>query len=876
MSAPRAPWSEAPGQVAAGLGVDPERGLDQRAAVARLRRDGPNRLQAIEPRSVLGILWAQLRSLLVGLLAVAAVLGFVSGDTVEAYAILAVIALNTAIGFFSELRAVRSMEALRRLGVTRCRVRRDGRLRALPAEALVPGDVVVVEGGDLVPADLRLIEAARLQVDESALTGESLPVDKQPEPVPADTPLAERRCMLYRGTAVHAGSALGVVTATGMSTEVGAISRLVAQAAPQSTPLERRLDRLGRRLAVLTLAVVVVIGALGMLEARDPMLMVMTGIALAVAALPEGLPVVATLSLARGMRRMARRNAVIKRLSAVETLGATTVICTDKTGTLTENRLTVTHLVLPGGEPVQVPVDAVPAELQDGAARLLDVGRLCNNAALNEDGGVGDPLEVALLQAASALPASGQQRLAEEPFDPVRRLMATVHSVEGGCRVAVKGAPEALPERSVPQADATGRPRPLTAPERQRWLEANQALARGGLRVLALGERYCASVPDDPYAEVVLLGLVGLMDPPRAEVKPAIAQCRAAGIRVVVVTGDQPATAGFVAQEMGLFDAVGQASPVLPGEALERPEDYGGEQAVLAAGVFARVSPEQKMALVTRLQAHGDVVAMTGDGVNDAPALRQADIGVAMGQRGTEVARQTAAMVLRDDAFASIASAVTQGRVIFANIRRFAVYLLSCNLSEVLVVGLATLAGGPLPLLPLQILFLNLVTDVFPALALGAGEADGSEMRSPPRPPAEPILTRQHWWRIAWYGGAITLTTLMAFALALGPLAATERQAVAVAFLTLALAQLWHVFNMRPAGSSRWSNAITRNPYVWGALGVCVILIGLAVFYPPLAHVLQLARPTPEQWTLVIVASVLPALPAVLRGGRQYPRDETS
>ncbi|WP_372696323.1 cation-translocating P-type ATPase, partial [Immundisolibacter sp.] len=449
-------------------------------------------------------------------------------------------------------------------------------------------------------------------------------------------------------------------------------------------------------------------------------------------------------------------------------------------------------------------------------------------------------------------------------------------SVEGGCRVAVKGAPEAVLERSVAQADATGRPRPLTAPERQRWLEANRALARGGLRVLALGERYCASVPDDPYAEVVLLGLVGLMDPPRAEVKPAIAQCRAAGIRVVVVTGDQPATAGFVAQEMGLFDAVGQASPVLPGEALERPEDYGGEQAVLAAGVFARVSPEQKMALVTRLQAHGDVVAMTGDGVNDAPALRQADIGVAMGQRGTEVARQTAAMVLRDDAFASIASAVTQGRVIFANIRRFAVYLLSCNLSEVLVVGLATLAGGPLPLLPLQILFLNLVTDVFPALALGAGEADGSEMRSPPRPPAEPILTRQHWWRIAWYGGAITLTTLMAFALALGPLAATERQAVAVAFLTLALAQLWHVFNMRPAGSSRWSNAITRNPYVWGALGVCVILIGLAVFYPPLAHVLQLARPTPEQWTLVIVASVLPALPAVLRGGRQYPRDETS
>ena len=868
MSAPGAPWSEPPQQVADGLGVDPVRGLDQGAAAARLRREGPNRLQAIKPRSLLGILWAQLRSLLVGLLAVAAVIGFLSGDVVEAYAILAVIALNTAIGFFSELRAVRSMEALRRLGVTRCRVRRDGQLRELAAEALVPGDVVLIEGGDLVPADLRLIEAARLQVDESALTGESLPVDKQLEPVPADTPLAERRCMLYRGTAVHAGSALGVVTATGMRTEVGAISRLVAQAAPQSTPLEQRLDRLGRRLAVLTLAVAAVIGALGLLEARDPMMMVMTGIALAVAALPEGLPVVATLSLARGMRRMARRNAVIKRLSAVETLGATTVICTDKTGTLTENRLTVTHLVLPGGEPAQVPIDAVPDGLRDRAARLLDVGRLCNNAELNEHGGVGDPLEVALLQAASSLPPPAPERLAEEPFDPVRRLMATVHADEGGCRVAVKGAPEAVLERSVAQADTDGRPQPLTAEQRRQWLEANQALAQRGLRVLALGERYCPTVPDDLYTEVVLLGLVGFMDPPRAEVKPAIAQCRAAGIRVVVVTGDQPATAGFVAQELGLLDSDGKVPLVLPGEALERPEDYGGEAVVLAASVFARVSPEQKMALVTRLQAQGEVVAMTGDGVNDAPALRQADIGVAMGQRGTDVARQTAAMVLRDDAFASIASAVAQGRVIFANIRRFVVYLLSCNLSEVLVVGLATLAGGPLPLLPLQILFLNLVTDVFPALALGAGEADGGEMRGPPRPPAEPILTRQHWWRICGYSGAITLSTLLAFALALGPLAATQRQAVAVAFLTLALAQLWHVFNMRPAGSSRWSNAITRNPYVWGALAICVLLVGLAVFFPPLAEVLQLARPTPQQWALVIVASVLPALPAVLRGGR--------
>ncbi|MDD3650425.1 cation-transporting P-type ATPase, partial [Immundisolibacter sp.] len=623
-----APWTLDAQQVARQLGVDPAQGLADTEAAQRLRRDGPNRLLTVKPRSLAAILWAQLRSLLVALLAVAAGIGFLSGDRVEAIAILVVIGLNTAIGFFSELRAVRSMEALRRLGVTTCRVRRDGRLQELPAEALVVGDVVLLEGGDVVPADLRLIDGARVLVDESALTGESLPVAKHADPLPADTPLAERACMLYRGTAVSAGTALGVVVATGMGTELGAISRLVGEAKPQTTPLEKRLDRLGQRLAIVALAIGAAIVLLGLVREHAPLPMLMTGIALAVAALPEGLPVVATLSLARGMHRMARRNALINRLAAVETLGATTVICTDKTGTLTENRLTVTHLVLAAGEPREVPAAVVPAQLAAARARLLEVGRLCNNAVLHGEQGLGDPLEVALLQAARDLPAGDSARVAEEPFDPVRRLMATVHGAPGDYRVAVKGAPEAVLACCVAVADGDVE-RPLDQALRRQWLAANEALAARGLRVLALARRRCERLPDDPYAELVLLGLVGLMDPPRADVAAAIADCRAAGIRVVMVTGDQLATARYVAQTLGLID--GDRAQVLPGAALERPQDYGGEAAVLAAPVFARVSPAQKMALVTRLQAHGEVVAMTGDGVNDAPALAQADLGIAIG-----------------------------------------------------------------------------------------------------------------------------------------------------------------------------------------------------------------------------------------------------
>ena len=866
------PWSQTAAQVASGLGVDAAVGLDSGQAAQRLQQGGPNRLPASRKRSLAGILWAQLGSVLVGLLGLAAGIGFLSGDTLEAGAIVVVIVLNTAIGFVSELRAARSMEALRRLGVTVCRVRRDGALRELSAEALVVGDIVLLEAGDLVPADLRVLDSARLQVDESALTGESLPVTKHADPLPVETPLGGRACMLYRGTACSAGTALGVVVATGADTEVGTINRLVSQAGPQATPLEKRLDRMGRRLAGLAFLIAAAIAATGFLDGRDPMLMVMTGIALAVAALPEGLPVVATLSLARGMHRMAGRNALINRLAAVETLGATTVICTDKTGTLTENRLTVSHLVLPGVSPLETLADAVPAALESARDRLLQAGRMCNNAALHGDGGVGDPLEVALLQAACGVSLADPERVHEEPFNPVQRLMATVHDGAGGRRVAVKGAPEAVLEHCIGVADGSDRPPPLTEAQRRQWLDANEALAARGLRVLALAQGCSAAPSADVYADLVLLGLVGFMDPLRREVLVAIDQCRAAGIRVVMVTGDQLATARHVAQALHLIDASGDGDAgavAIPGEALERPQAYGGEEVVLAAAVFARVSPAQKLALVTRLQARGEVVAMTGDGVNDAPALKQADIGVAMGLRGTQVARQAAAMVLRDDAFASIAAAVGQGRVIFDNIRRFAVYLLSCNLSEVLVVGLATLAGGPLPLLPLQILFLNLVTDVFPALALGAGEADGSEMSRPPRPPGEPFLTGRHWWQIVGHGASIATATLLAFALALGPLAATTQQAVVVAFLTLALAQLWHVFNMRPAGSARMNNAVTRNPYVWAALALCLGLLVLAVYYPPLAALLHLAPPAPRHWGVIVVASLLPLLlPGALRRSR--------
>ena len=853
--------------------VSPAFGLTEQEAVLRLKLYGPNTLLTHPERSAVSILADQIKSPVVWLLATAAAVAAVFSEWTQATAILLVLAVNTLIGFFTEFRAVRSMEALRKLGSRSSRVRREGKLKTIPAEQVVPGDIVVLESGDIVTADIRLAEAKTLFCDESTLTGESSPVEKSVDPAPQNAILADRTSMLHKGTAITRGTGTGVVVATGMATELGLTTKLVLEAEPQISPLERKLAELTGQLVKATLIVTALIAAAGMATGRDLVLMIEAGIALAVAAIPEGLPIVATMALARGMWRMARRNVVVERLAAVETLGATTVICTDKTGTLTENRMTAERLWLPSAD-YRVDhengriLDASgnKAKLTQSLQRALEVGVLCGTATLKSDDkrGTGDPMELALLRLGQFMKVDREALLLAWPerheiaFDTKTKMMATAHDRDRSLFVAVKGAPEAVLAVSTQIGD--GAKTTLGADEREEWLRCAVALAEDGLRVLALAEKSIPSKVPPSYEGLTFLGLVGFRDPPRVEVKQAIADCRQAGIRVVMVTGDHAVTARKIAEGLGIAEP--GTGIIIEGRELEALGALGEEerQRVLAAQVFARVTPGQKLELVRLYQSAGEVVAMTGDGVNDAPALQSADIGVAMGLRGTEVAREAADIVLRDDAFGSIVAAIREGRVIFSNLRRFLVYLLSCNISEVMVVALAVVAGLPLPLLPLQILFLNLVTDVFPAFALATGEGEEDVLRRSPRDPRESLLGRPQWLFIAGFGALLTATTLSALIIGRYGLGLQGEALVTISFLTLAFAQLWHVFNMRGRGSGVLRNAVTRNPYVWMATALCTAILLLALYVPPLAATLQIVPPDRIGWALILTASLAPLL----------------
>ncbi|MEN3226472.1 cation-transporting P-type ATPase [Methylorubrum rhodesianum] len=631
--------------------------------------------------------------------------------------------------------------------------------------------------------------------------------------------------------------------------------RLVEQAAPDASPLERRLERLSGQMVWVVLAIAVVLAGFGVASGKDLRLMTEASIALAVAAIPEGLPIVATLTLARGMWRMARRNALIERLSAVETLGATTVILTDKTGTLTENRMTVRQLSLPSGETDLTESGSGGPEI----ARLLRVAVLCNDASLGQGAGQGsgDPMEQALLRAGRTAGLERASLLRDRPlvrkhaFDAGTRMMATVHASGRGYLMAVKGAPEAVLAASW-HVDDGERDRPLDEVDRDFWRRRVADLGAKGLRVIACAERMVDDAGTHPFEELTFLGLVGLEDPAREGVPEAVAACRDAGIRVVMVTGDHAVTARSIALAVGIAGPDGQ---VMEGGTVDEAAD--GLQGVV---VFARVSPAEKLSLVRAYQERGDVVAMTGDGVNDAPALKQADIGVAMGRRGTDVAREAAAMVLLDDAFPTIVGAIREGRVIFDNIRRFAAYLLACNLSEVMVVGLAVLSALPLPILPLQILYLNVVTDVFPAFALAMGEGRDHILRRPPRDPKEPILGRPQWVRIALHAAVMTAATFAAMLVGEFWLTLDRASVVTVTFLTLAFAQLWQVFNMRASGSQPFRNEVTCNPWVWAALLLCTVLLVGPAYAPSLGAVLGLVPPDLGMWVLILSASLTPLL----------------
>ncbi|HEY9040152.1 MAG TPA: cation-transporting P-type ATPase [Roseovarius sp.] len=864
--------------VAQELAVDPEHGLDDSEIAERRNRYGANQLRAHTRQSVLVILAHQFKGVIVWLLGFAAALSFYFHDIAEGVAIVVVLAINAVIGFVTELRAARSMEALMNIATVTARVRRGGKAVRIDAHDLVPGDIVLLDAGDMVTADMRLAAASNLQSDESVLTGESVAVAKQTDPVSPDAAIGDRDCMAFKGTAITQGSGIGIVTATGMKTELGHISHLVQTAESAASPLERRLDRLGHRLVWLTLALAALVIGAGILRGHEMAVMVQTGVALAVAAVPEGLPVVATLSLARGMWRMAARNAIISKLSSVETLGATTVILTDKTGTLTENRMTVAGCIVSDarldlnrqGETVQFERGGrmVAPKEDTRLAALLRIGALCNGASpgQGDEPPSGDPMELALLRVAGQAGQGREALLAEyetvgeHAFDQDTKMMASVHRDTGGFLYAVKGAPEAVIDVCTHVLGPDG-PQKLDAAARADWLDRSRTAGSEGLRLLAMAMKHDDRDDAEPYAGLTLAGLVCLRDPLREDVADAIAAARAAGVRVVMMTGDHADTAAAIAKQAGL-GADGHALTVIEGDDLADfdPEtvDAALRERILAADVFARVAPATKLHLATLYQSSGHIVAMTGDGVNDAPALKKADIGIAMGQRGTEVAREAAHMVLRDDSFGTIIAAMRQGRVIFDNIRKFVIYLMSCNVSEVLIVGLAVGAGLPMPLLPLQILFLNLVTDVFPAFALGLGAGDDTVMHQPPRDPAEPIVDRSRWITIGVLGGAITLATLASFWLALHWLMLDVAPSVTVAFLTLALAQLWNVFNVRVPGGRIFANEVTRNPWVWGAIALCLGLIAAALWVPVLSDILKLPDPGRAGLLLAAVASLAP------------------
>lgn len=883
------PWSLDHEKVLQSLRVDASDGLSDGEAGLRRERYGPNILAEFRATSWLTILLRQLGSFVVYLLVAGAALSFALGDHLEGFAIVAVIAINTLIGFVTELRAVRSTEALRQLGSTETTVRRSGVARRISAKDLVPGDIVLFEGGDIVTADIRLLSASRVRSNESLLTGESVPVEKAIDVLPQETVIAERENMLFKGTALTKGSAEGVVVRTGMDTELGKITALVQTAPDKKTPLEQRIDSLGKVMGWLCIVLVTVIGILGVMSGQEPSEVIKTAIALAVATVPEGLPIVATLALARGVMRMARRNALVEQLAAVETLGSTSLILTDKTGTLTENKMTVTGALVPGSgatDPtsVEIPLGAERPEIHDDVSRLIAAAALCSDASLGvDDSGkevqVGDPMEVALLLAARDIGLNlehllrAEPRLSEEAFDPDIKMMATYHRCEDSTRVIVKGAPEAVFERCVSVRTSAG-VQPFEEPMRAIWRNANTRVASGGLRMLAVAERSDGEPDADPYAGLTLLGLAALTDPARADVVDAIDECHRAGVDVVMVTGDQAPTAEHIAESVRLIPT-GKTGQAVTGAELQGLFDGGaaGATKLGETHVFARTDPEQKLRLLSFFQGEGETVAMIGDGVNDAPALRQSDIGVAMGKRGTQVAREASDMILQDDHFATIVVAIREGRIIFRNIRSFVFYLLSCNLSEIITVGLASAANAPLPILPMQILFLNLVTDVFPALALGVGESGPHIMEQPPRPKSESLLAPRHWARLVGYGVVMSAAVLAGFAISMLVFEMEVKRAVTVSFLILAGAQLGHVFNMVSPRSGFFVNEVTRNPWIWGAVVLCVMLLVAAVYVPILSDILGTEEPGKKGWMLVLTLSFAPVVAGQgLRAIKQFRR----
>ncbi len=857
--------------------TDAANGISTAEANKRTMEFGANVYKTQKQKSLWLMLLQQFKSPIVYLLVFGAAVSFFYRDFIEGFAIIAVILINALIGFFMEWQARSSMNALKEMDVILSKVTRDGKTLEIPSEKLAPGDVVLLEAGDVIPGDGRLLESNQLQCDESSLTGESLPSEKNVAKLPKDTVLGDRINMVFKGSSVMNGKGKAVITAIGHDTELGAITSLVENSGETATPLDNKLNALSRKLIWITLMMTSLFAITGILQGKKWMLILETSIALAVAAIPEGLPIVSTVALAYGMLLMAKRNAIVKKLSSVETLGSTSVILTDKTGTLTENRIYVNTFCFPG-QSLQVSIENNTLKFDNGQIekskdnfeKLKLVGALCNNAIVTMQEGkenvLGDPVEIALIHLANTSDPSADEikkkyeRIAEVPFSSDTKIMGTLCKSPIGYFVAAKGSVEDLLEKcSRIQLGVTING--LKEEDKKAILSESEKMAADGLRVLAFAYKEDTAVNKENYLnDLVYVGMIGFLDPPRLDIKEAIASCRRAGIKIVMITGDHPMTALNIAKKTGLVDE--EEKNVITGKDLPLMDSLTPEwkKKILSTAVFARATPRQKLDIADIFQKDGNIVAMTGDGVNDAPALKKADVGIAMGLRGTQVAKEAASIVLKDDSFISIAEAVAHGREIFQNIQQFVIYLISCNLSEILIVTLLGVIAPAITLLPLQILFLNMVTDIFPALALGVGKGDKKVMESPPRDIKTGIISNRNWVAIALYSAAMTLSVILGITYCRQVITTDDQVVNNVAFITLAFAQLFHVFNMSSFHSPLLINEITKNKFVWWAVLICAALMALVYMLPQMRVVLNLAVLPAKVWVVSILASMLPLM----------------
>jgi len=888
-------------EVESRLDTSPSRGLSDTDAAERLARYGRNQLREKKGRSPLGQFLDQFKDFIIWVLIGAAVVSGFLGEWVDALAIIAIVILNSIMGFVQEYRAEKSLAALKRLSSPSSKVIRDGDYRVIPSNEIVPGDLVELEAGDNIPADSRIAwHTSNFSVQEASLTGESTPVLKTAAALEErDVPLADRGNMLYMGTSVASGKARAIVTGTGMDTELGKIAEMIQEIGHETTPLQKKLEQFGKWIVYLCFILVGLVFLLEWLRGGQIMDVFLTAVSLAVAAIPEGLPAVVTIALALGVQRMVKRHALIRKLPSVETLGCATVICSDKTGTLTRNEMTVQAVYADGrtftvtgigyepkGEFLEAgrPVDprALPS-----LVRTLQCAILCNSAQLvgKDDGAygiVGDPTEAALLTTAAKaglwknVEEKGYPAVEELPFDSERKKMTIIRQDAGRFSVFVKGAPDIL-LKDCSMIDEGGSIRALTEGDRAKVLQANDELANQAMRVLAFAVRSLDDLPEtiDPRSmekDLAFLGLMAMIDPPREEVKAAVAECKQAGIRTVMITGDHKNTAVAIARELGFLQ---EDSLALTGEDLDGWTDERLREDIRRIPVYARVSPEHKLRIVRAWRKRGDVVAMTGDGVNDAPAVKESDIGVAMGITGTDVTKEVSDMVITDDNFASIVAAVEEGRGIYDNIKKFVHYLLSCNAGEILTMFTASLIGLPVPLLPIQILWVNLVTDGLPALALGMDPVDPGIMEKPPRDPAEPVVTRARALLMLAQGAFIAMCSLLAFCAILFIEKEGVVRARTGAFIVLSCAQLFHAFNCRSMTKSLFKLGIFTNVKLIYAAAASFFLQVVVINVPFLRTIFKVEQLGVLDWALVLAISSFPlwameVLKAVNRKAKLY------